>query len=163
MADSARNVREPKDLDELGAILRALQGKRCWRARLGYGDELRLEFGAKIPYRNPLLAAERRGEWTLGGRASPWTLTTRDEPAPLSRIEGLNVVEAGVRSSSLDLRLTFQDGTVLEVVNDPAEHELAAWELFTPDGMVLRTGPGLRWSYQRGDLSRGDRGGEAGA
>jgi hypothetical protein len=36
-------------MKELKEVTRGIIGERCWRVQLGYGDELTLHFGAKVP------------------------------------------------------------------------------------------------------------------
>lgn len=145
-------VREPEDLHELEAILDALRGVPCWRARWSYGDELVLDLGGERPYDSPLLASATRGEWMLGTRASEWSVAGPDED--IGRVEGAHVSGAGVSYPNLDLALDFDSGVRLEITADPEEADVAAWELFTPAGMVLVAGPGRRWTLRRADEPR---------
>jgi hypothetical protein len=129
------------DLDELDDILRALHGVPCWRARLGYGDELRLDFGEPRPYRHPAMAGARKGSWILGTRASSWQVVA----GVLPDVEGARVTATKVELPQLALTLAFDNGVALHISPDPAEHEVAAWELFTASGQHLQAGPGARW------------------
>ena len=56
----------------LDDYLAALVGQRCLKARLSYGDELKLHFGDPQPVTNPKLASTQRGAWVLATRASAW-------------------------------------------------------------------------------------------
>jgi hypothetical protein len=40
-------VNSPDDLDRMKEFTTGILGEACWEARLGYGDELKLEIGAK--------------------------------------------------------------------------------------------------------------------
>jgi|688.fasta_scaffold03100_26 hypothetical protein len=57
------NIKIYHDLKSLEQKMQPLVGQLCWQARLGYGDELCLEFGERIPYNSPLLEDEFKGEW----------------------------------------------------------------------------------------------------
>jgi hypothetical protein len=138
------------DLHELEAILRGLHGVPCWRARLRYGDELVLDLGTPRAYRHPLLSDRRKGEWVLGTRASSWDVVggSRDEPAGVvPEVEGARVTTTKVELPRLELTLGFDNGVALRIGPDPAEQDVAAWELFTASGMYLQAGPGPRWRY----------------
>lgn len=91
----------------------------------------------------------------LGTRASAWEVVaggSHDDPAAaLQQVEGTHVTATDVGFPRLDLTLGFDNGVVLRVTPDPAEHELAAWELFTASGMYLQAGPGPRWRYASAD------------
>jgi hypothetical protein len=130
------------DLHELELILRALHGVQCWRARLGYGDELRLDLGEPRPYRHPSMGGRLKGSWVLGTRASSWQL---EPTGVLPDVEGAHVTTTKVELPQLDLTLGFDNGVALRISPDPAEQELAGWELFTASGMHLQAGPGPRW------------------
>lgn len=156
-----RPVTRPQDLDDLNILLRALRGQMCWAVRWSYGDELRLDFGGQRPYRNPLLAGKCKGEWVLGTRATPWLLSGpgaelsgADEPTLAgvsSAVVGARVVAARAAYPDLDLQVDFDNGYTLSLRVDTEESSLAAWELFTPDDMVVTVGPGPRWTYTRAD------------
>jgi hypothetical protein len=146
MAGQANIVRAPEDLAEVDAILGGLRGVRCWRARLSYGDELMLDLGERRDYDSPLMAGQQRGEWVLGLRASAWTV---GPDADLADLEGDRVRDASAGYPNLGLVLRFDSGAELAVIPDPGETDLAAWELFTPAGMLLRAGPGPHWVYKR--------------
>src|SRR5919109_39433 len=62
-------------LDALRREIQGLVGERCWRARLAYGDELKLDIGRKIPYKSQKMKGLVRGSWTVGSRGTPWKLT----------------------------------------------------------------------------------------
>ena len=153
-----RTVEQPKDLDELQERLESLRGQRCWRVRHSYGDELRLDFGARRRYENPILARKRRGEWVLGARATPWRLSLThggptdsndDLTAPCATetdLEGARVMAVRALYPDLTLEIDFDNGCRLTVAADSAEPDLAAWELFTPSGSVLSAGPGRSWA-----------------
>ncbi|UXE62316.1 MAG: hypothetical protein KA717_05785 [Woronichinia naegeliana WA131] len=67
-------IKTDSDLKLLEQKIRPIIGQVCWQARLGYGGELCLEIGKKIPYNSPLLRDEYKGEWQFGSRGSNWKL-----------------------------------------------------------------------------------------
>jgi hypothetical protein len=87
------------------------------------------------------------GNWRLLTQDADWT------PADPNRLLGLSLVRADLDEGTGGLRCSLSDGSVLEVV--PAADAIAgdppAWELFSPDGVVLEFGPGLRWRFGRAD------------
>ena len=64
----------------LRSLLGTLLGQRCLKVDLSYGDELMLHVGEPISYQHPNLAAEKKGAWILGTRASAWQLLLNQEP-----------------------------------------------------------------------------------
>jgi hypothetical protein len=155
---SRRTVESPADLQDLQSVLQALSGQPFLAARTSYGDELRLDFGRPVPYGTSLLAHYVRGEWVLGIRASPWRLTgTNDHVTDLERpsgaadtifaaLVGERVTDVRVSYPDLDLRISFNGGQVFTVPINANDESIAAWELFTPDHVVVRAGPGRQWS-----------------
>ena len=161
-------VNSPEDLRDLEAILNGLVDLPLLAVRTAYGRELRLDFGQSVPFRSPLLAGRVRGEWVLGTRASPWCVFRSNEFAAgaqhpqdrnetaLAELVGATVTNARVSYPDLDLTLSFDGGAAFTVSvdrgeidnhdNDHDENDLSAWELFTPDRLVLTVGPGRRWS-----------------
>src|SRR6476661_3370374 len=76
---SSRTIREVAGSTDLGRLHRVIEGvidKRCWKVAFAYGGELRLHLGARIPYENPKLAGEKKGEWRIGTCGTAWTLFT---------------------------------------------------------------------------------------
>ena len=71
---SAPNSQSKIDQDYFYRLVEPIIGKVCWQIRLGYGQELCLEIGEKIPYHSPILDDEFKGEWQLGTRASEWAI-----------------------------------------------------------------------------------------
>ena len=164
-------VKSPEDMGDLEAILNRLVDLPLLAVRTAYGQELRLDFGQSVPFRSPLLAGRVRGAWVLGTRASPWRVMRSNEFAAdaqqdanemdLAELVGATVTRARVSYPDLDLTLSFDGGTAFTVSvdrdendhdendhdeNDHDESILSAWELFTPDRLVLTVGPGRRWS-----------------
>jgi hypothetical protein len=82
-----------------------------------------------------------------GGR---WLLATWEGsylPRDPEQLSGKTVVRAHVDDRSRVLTIGFSDGTTFTVtpIPDDDEDAIENWELFTPDGLVLRFGPWGRW------------------
>lgn len=150
-------------------ITRGLIGQECWMAHLSYGGELRLEFGARLPYPHPALARMYQGEWMLGTRASSWriesdgsVLVDSDAEEGLVReritaLQGLRVGSFFIAFPSLDVDLQFENDISLLVIPEKSDDSnLADWELFMPDSRLLKVGPGNLWSLQQSDKPMDD-------
>jgi hypothetical protein len=79
-----------------------------------------------------------------------WLLATWEaeySPADPEELNGKTVVSAHLDDRSLVLTIGFSDGTSFTVTPIPDDDEGAIenWELFTPEGQVLRYGPWGRW------------------
>jgi hypothetical protein len=74
----------PDDLPGLSAYLAQLVGEPFRFARVSYGDELTLHFGALRPARSPRLKNHLYGSYVLGLRASPWVLKSGTVPLVLT-------------------------------------------------------------------------------
>jgi hypothetical protein len=153
-----QQVTTPTDLDQLRQITSNLINKPCWNARLGYGDELTLDIGARVPCHPKLGPGREKGEWVLRARATPWRLeppegspeTPGDVPDLLQRIVGTTITDFETSYSNLALEVTFSNGYTLILMPETDEDDddpLAYWELFTPDNKLLEVGPGPVWSY----------------
>ncbi|AGF50477.1 slr1778 [Synechocystis sp. PCC 6803] len=148
-----------------------INGKICWQAHLGYGQELCLEIGQKIPYSSPRLQGESKGEWQFGTRASDWSIITagkrpcffvkssEDESIIRSKIEKLNnQVVKGIRIINYSpgycycFNLGHYDLLIPDQNNDDG---LSLWELFIPepDRLVLEVFPHLRFQLHSQDES----------
>jgi hypothetical protein len=158
------NIKIYHDLKSLEQKMQPLVGQLCWQARLGYGDELCLEFGERIPYNSPLLEDEFKGEWQLGSRGSDWglfcngeTLATSEleieQLSPLlKRIEGTKVTQIRIFYPILLLNFDNQFCLLIKLNPDDLEsQDLAAWELFTPNHRILEFYPNGTWSEQASD------------
>src|SRR2546422_6001141 len=79
MKDDIKRVNDiarKHNLDGLYSMIKGVVGKTCWKAILGYGGELRLHMGARIPYDSPKMAGKKKGAWAFGTSATPWILIT---------------------------------------------------------------------------------------
>src|SRR5712691_6543482 len=56
--------------------IQGLVGKKCWLVAFGYGPELHLHLGARIPYEYPKMAGKKHGSWRLGTCGTSWTILT---------------------------------------------------------------------------------------
>lgn len=159
-----------EDSKRIKEIMSGLIGKTCWKARLSYGDELSLHFGDKRPYSSPRMAGKYKGSWILGTRATQWRLDKGhgygvkahqqivSSESPLEEIrDKIHVLEnerVTFLGDAIPLnyfppsRFCFSNGYQLSlnicVPNDP---ELAYYELFTPNNMLLKVGGATPWSY----------------
>jgi len=161
-----QDVRQASDLEKLKAIINGVVGKSCWDASLGYAEELSLEIGEHIPYTNKLLKGKEHGSWMFGSRGTAWELTSAnglwvssDDEEDVIRqkiqvIKDTTIISVDVRYPDLDLILTFSNDYQLAVLptEEDDEYEVAYWELFTPDKMLIEAGPGATWSYSRADV-----------
>ncbi|MFN8376433.1 MAG: hypothetical protein U0694_26625 [Anaerolineae bacterium] len=150
-------VSRPSDLNRIARITKGIIGKMCWRVRLGYGDELKLDIGKRVPAK----VVRDRGEWYLGSRGTDWTLqqdgkvvlTSDEEPEKINReiqvILHNPIVSLEAVYPSLGLAIKFANGYMLSInpKKEDDDFEVAYWELFTPYGMVLKVGWGTQWSY----------------
>jgi len=166
VAPVSQQVNEAADLDQLLAILHGVVGQVCWGPRIGYAEELKLDIGAHIPYTNRLLKGKEHGSWRFGSRGTAWELTSPDglwvssdddEDVIRQKIQVLKdttITGVDVRYPDLDLILTFSSGYQLAVLptEEDDDEEVAYWELFTPDKMIVEAGPGATWSYSRADI-----------
>jgi len=166
VAPVSQQVNEAADLDQLLAILHGVVGQVCWGPRIGYAEELKLDIGAHIPYTNRLLKGKEHGSWRFGSRGTAWELTSPDglwvssdddEDVIRQKIQVLKdttITGVAVRYPDLDLILTFSSGYQLAVLptEEDDDEEVAYWELFTPDKMIVEAGPGATWSYSRADI-----------
>jgi hypothetical protein len=145
-------VAGPESLGQPQTILDTLTGQKVLAARTSYGDELQLHFGRPRPYRIPQLADRPRGEWVLTTRASPWRL---DGAADVAALVGSRVARVALSFPDLELRITFDGELAFAIPVNEESDGLAAWELFTPDALVLTAGPGRCWSVSK-DTSPAD-------
>lgn len=158
------NIKIHHELKRLEQKMKPLIGQLCWQARLGYGDELCLEFGERIPYDSPLLVDEFKGKWQLGSRGSDWelfcngeTLATSaleiEQVSPvLKRIEGTKVTQIKIFYPILLLNFDNQCCLLIKLNPDDLDsQDLAAWELFTPNHRILEFYPNGTWSDQASD------------
>lgn len=153
-------VSSDADLNKPREITRGLLGEPCWKAALSYGDELRLEIGARVPTTKKSMKGSEKGAWMFGTRQSDWTIESqsgtlvtshadsRPQREKLHQLEGTTIVGFEISYPSLIPTVSFSNGytlTLLKQVDD--DSELPYWELFTPYRMVLKVGPKDIWSY----------------
>jgi hypothetical protein len=157
-----QKVQAPADLDGLHDLTRELVGKACWSAKLGYGDELTLDLGGRVPRLPRSVPPKEKGEWVVRTRATPWTIEPAlDDPpeheveALLRKIEGATITAVEIGYPDLSLEITFSNQYTLRLVPEPDEEEdadedgLAYWEIFGPRDAVLEVGPGAVWSFSQ--------------
>jgi hypothetical protein len=168
-------IRESSDFALLDEYLAATIGLRLWKARLSYGDELKLLIGEPEPISNPKFECIRRADYVLATRASAWRADVkRSGPAVagaspeqladyVNQLAGTKVASAHTSRWNLPedlppgLHILFEDGSVFDLVplpsTDPIEDDIADWELFTPFKTFIRVGPGPVWSNLRSDVA----------
>jgi hypothetical protein len=153
-----QKVQAPADLDGLHDLTRELVGKACWSAKLGYGDELTLDLGGRVPRLPRSVPPKEKGEWVVRARATPWVIepapgdpSEHDAEALMRMIEGATITAVEIGYPDLWLEITFSNQCTLSLVPEPDDDEeedpLAYWELFGPRHAVLEVGPGPRWSF----------------
>lgn len=155
-----KNITQPSDLEQLHQIISGVIGETCWKASLSYGDELTLHIGAKIPYSQKSMTGREKGAWILGTRATQWRLdsptqtlvSSNDEPEIIRhKVDAIkDSTIAGIETyyRNLALTVTFSNGYKLILLPSSEDNvDLPYWEMFTPYQMVLKVGPGARWSY----------------
>ena len=152
--------------ESLREIVHPVIGQPCWKACLGYADELRLHLGARVPYAHAKLAGKFHGEWDFGSRGTTWELvnsfgpvTTSDDSSEtiqrhLRVLEGTTVTGFDVERTDLRLTVSFSNGCQLRLISIPSddEWEMPYWELFAPNHMLLTFGPGGVWTYERSNV-----------
>ena len=160
-----QSITEATDLQQLKEIISGVVGETCWAASFSYGDELSLDIGAKVPYSQKLMAGKEKGAWMLGTRATVWELkgtsqtivTSNDDPETARQkvkvIEGAVITAIETNYPELALTVTFSNGCQLILFPEHDEDsDLPYWEMFTPYHMILKVGPGAKWSFTRSDV-----------
>lgn len=150
------------DTESLITLTSRLVGQRCAAVEPGYADELTLHFGNLKSCPLPRGGQCKEGDWILGTRGTRWQVSnsigavvaSSEEPDETCSsgacvLEGKTVTEAKVLEHSLGLLLVFGSELILAILpggNDDDE-DVAYWELFTPQKMLLEVGPRGKWSY----------------
>lgn len=161
----------PGDPAGLRAYLQQLVGEPFLFAERSYGDELRLHFGEPRERARSRRPGQVRGSYVLGLQASGWVVKpgtgarvvfssdaepATDAPPDLGLTAGTRLTAADPtrQPGGYGLALTFADGASLVATPsaepDPADIDgppVPDWELLTPHGRLLHTGPGLVWGY----------------
>ena len=162
-ANQTQEIRQRSDIRKIEDITRGIIGEVCWGTHLSYGDEFRFEIGHKIP--DPILKNKEKGSWSLGTRASHWSLYLSNEKLVESTDE-LELVRQKIhlmdenRISSfkidypkLGLEIMFINKMILRVRPTwDNDSQLAHWDLMVPNNMFLKVGPASTWSFHRSDI-----------
>jgi hypothetical protein len=92
------------------------------------------------------------GEWWFGTHEAEWSPTDPDA------LLGQTVAEAKFDDRSGSLTISFADGSIFTVApkHEGAPDDLEAWELFTPEGLVLAHGPHGQWQLGSSDDTPAD-------
>lgn len=164
MLNIFQTVTSPVDLERLQEVTAGTIGEKCWKAYLGYADELILQIGARIPYLSPKLIGKEHGTWTLRTRDTSWKLETTNQVLTTSEdnlasikqkiqlINDANVATFEVAYPDLALTISFSNDCTLKVLPKPEDDnfDLAYWDLFCPpDRSILEVGPNSIWSYTK--------------
>ena len=158
-----QEVRRKSDIRKIEDIMRGIIDEVCWGIHLSYGDELRFEIGPKMP--DPILKGKEKGLWTLGTRASDWSLhllnekliESNDDVALIKQkipfMNGSRINSFKVDYPKLGLEIMFINKIILKISpNWDAGSQLAHWDLMMPNNMFLKIGPAATWSYYRSDI-----------
>ena len=152
---------------QLYALVQGLEGKKCWKAAFGYGGELHLHFGARLPCRNPNMAGESKGAWIFGTCGTPWHFVTpegsvssenqcEEELVPQIReLEGATVTKVAISLPDGAITIYFTNKRRLLVTPSARDrrYDVPYWELFMPHHKFLVFGPGNAWSQSRSDVT----------
>jgi hypothetical protein len=144
---------EPREIEK---IVQKIIGEPCWGGRLSIGNELRLEFGSKLP--NPNLRDKLKGRWRLGASTSKWVLLTGSDLVVSSnddamqikeKISLLNdqyVTEFNINWEDFSAEILFGNQIRLKLSPDLSKRsKVPHWQLFMPDFLLLEVGPGKTW------------------
>jgi hypothetical protein len=87
------------------------------------------------------------GEWWFSTQEAEWS------PSDPAALRGGTIVSADLDKASGRLTIGLSGGSTLRVLPDHEgkDDDIEAWQLFTPDGLVLNYGPGERWELKAAD------------
>lgn len=163
-----KKIKTAEDLRLLKQLIQPLLGELCWLAKVGYGDELRLHCGAKIPYTHPKMKHLHKGEWILGTRASYWELESNFQMITNAKceieeiedkvkiIENYKITDFNILYPSLISIVTLDDKYQLKIFPDNNGFDLPYWELFTPYNELIRLEAKSHWSCVPSNIFLGD-------
>ncbi len=151
---------------QLYGLVQGLEGKKCWKAAFGYGGDLHLHLGARIPCRNPNMAGDSKGAWIFGTCGTPWHLVTsegsvssenhrEEELVPRIReLEGATVTNVALSLPDGAITIYFTNKRRLLVTPGARDrrYDVPYWELFMPNHRLVAFGPGNGWSHSRSDV-----------
>jgi hypothetical protein len=122
-------------------ILRSFRGEIV-AARIAYPDVLHLE-----------LRDSSDGIWRLATQDAEW------KPADPETLVGRTIDVASINVDSGELGCRLSDGAIFKVIPGPQESsdDPPNWELFTPEGILLEFGPGVRWQIAGADSRASSR------
>jgi hypothetical protein len=106
------------------------------------------------------MTGREKGAWILGTRATQWrldspsqTLVSSNDDLEIIRqkvdaIKDSTITGIETHYRNLALTVTFSNEYKLILLPNSKDNvDLPYWEIFTPYQMVLKVGPGARWSY----------------
>lgn len=153
-------IKQDQDLELLRKIVSPMINQICWSVRISYGDEVKFHIGDKIPYTNKKLINLEKGSWIFGTRGTDWKLIHQDLVITSSSlnvetfeqaikiVEGSKITNFDIHYPSLVLTITFSNDYHLIILPDlDDDSDVAYWELFTPNHMVIEVNPQFTWSY----------------
>lgn len=164
------------NMQQVQEKVNGLCNKRCFEASLSYGEELRLEFGNEyILIKTPKFTI-KRGEWSLGTRASNWTLNYQNHNQNqkelivssnadsetvrnhIVQLENKLVTSCKVNTDG-SLQIDFEKYYIFNVYPnfEDSKDGLAYWELLIPNNKVLevKSNKGcIIWSYLPSNISQ---------
>ena len=97
------------------------------------------------------IRAETSGVWPT--QDAQWS------PTNAAQLVGRSIDDADIDDETGELRCGLSDGTILSVKPAAVESEEDPpnWELFSPAGIVLEFGPGVRWQISSADAPTSSR------
>jgi hypothetical protein len=162
-------VTNSSDLEKIITLTSSILGETCWKAYLGYGDELYLDIGDQIDVDLSSRLRTRvikRGAWMLGSRGTAWKLfdqngnliieeyENRDEALSdeiqqkIQLIVDSHIVTFVPTYPNLGLELKFSNDCKLHILptTEDDKWDVEYWQLAMPHGW-LDVGPTLQWTY----------------
>ncbi|GFE68255.1 hypothetical protein [Chroococcus sp. FPU101] len=154
-------IKQDQYLELLRKIVSPIITLICWSVRISYGDEVKLHIGDKVPYSSKKLIYLEKGSWVFGTRGTDWKLLYQDQvitssvlnvetfEQKIKVIEGSKISDFDIHYPSLVLTITFSNNYHLIILPDleDDDSDVAYWELFTPEHMVIEVNPRFTWSY----------------
>lgn len=160
-------IKSQKDIVEILKLIKPMIGFYCVEAVMSYGTELYVAFDQTNQLCNYTINSKIAGEWSVGTRATDWeiiqsnrTLVKSDEPyetleQKVLQLINLVLVDIDIEYSSLGLILKFNDGKYIIIKphsEEFYEYEVAYWQLYLLNNMVLEVGPDYVWEVRKSDF-----------
>ncbi|NJL92743.1 MAG: hypothetical protein HC915_02930 [Anaerolineae bacterium] len=138
-------------------LVKPIIGQKCYRAALGMGQSLILDFGNE-------LELWKRGEWSIWVWGCAWRIEKLDGSvvgsgdtednikAFITVLVGLSITDIKVQHAVHDLSATFENGVILHTFMYCTEQQSECydgWMVFTSDLHVISVGPGVSWEHEK--------------